>query len=94
MEYNNLIIYYFSGTGNAKNASLWILKVAEENGLKTQLINIDRFKTIDPPELTGRTLIGFCSPTHGFNLPPIVLKFIRKFPKVNNADAFILNTRG
>lgn len=94
MEYDNLTIYYFSGTGNAKNASLWILKVAEENGLKTQLINIDRFKTIDPPELTGRTLIGFCSPTHGFNLPPIVLKFIRKFPKVNNADAFILNTRG
>lgn len=93
VKYNKLIIYYFSGTGNAKNASMWILKVAEENGLKTQLINIDRFESIEPPKIIDRTLIGFCSPTHGFNSPPIVLKFIRKFPFVKNADVFILNTR-
>lgn len=92
--YDKLIIYYFSGTGNAKNASRWIRNVAEEKGLKTQLINIDRFEIIDRPDLTTKTLVGFCSPTHGFNLPPIVLKFIRKFPKVKNTDAFILNTRG
>ncbi len=93
VKYNKLIIYYFSGTGNAKNASLWILKSAEEKGLKTQLINIDRFESIERPDIIEKTLIGFCSPTHGFNLPPIVLKFIRKFPKVKNADVFILNTR-
>ncbi|MCD4729573.1 MAG: EFR1 family ferrodoxin, partial [Bacteroidales bacterium] len=56
-------------------------------------INIDRFKTVDIPELYGKTLIGFCAPTHGFNMPPIVLKFLAKFPKINNVDAFILNTR-
>jgi Pyruvate/2-oxoacid:ferredoxin oxidoreductase delta subunit len=94
LKYDKLIIYYFSGTGNAKNASRWIRKVAEGKGLKTQLINIDRFETIEHPDLIEKTLIGFCSPTHGFNLPPIVLKFIRKFPKVKNTDAFILNTRG
>ncbi len=93
VKYNKLIIYYFSGTGNAKNAASWIIKAAKKKGLKTQLINIDRFESIDPPETSGKTLIGFCSPTHGFNLPPIVLKFIRKFPKVKNTDAFILNTR-
>ena len=70
------------------------MDVAEKMGLKTQLINIDRFEEIESPDLTEKTLIGFCSPTHGFNLPPIVLKFIRKFPKVKGADAFILNTRG
>ena len=47
MKYDQLIIYYFSGTGNAKNAALWIGEIAEENGLKTHLINIDRFNTID-----------------------------------------------
>ena len=94
MKYDRLIIYYFSGTGNAKNASTWIRKVAEEKGLEIQLINIDRFETIEHPDLIEKTLIGFCSPTHGFNLPPLVLKFIRKFPKVKNTDAFILNTRG
>jgi len=94
MKYDQLIIYYFSGTGNAKNAAIWIENIAKEKGLKTHLINIDRFKTIDVPELSGKTLVGFCSPTHGFNLPPIMLKFIRKFPKIENADVFILNTRG
>jgi len=56
-------------------------------------INIDRFKTVDMPELTDKTLIGICSPTHGFNLPPIVLSFLFKMPKTKKVDAFILNTR-
>ena len=94
MKYDQLIIYYFSGTGNARNAAIWIEKVAKEKGLKTHLINIDRFKTVDVPELSEKTLIGFCSPTHGFNMPPIMIKFIRKFPGARNVDAFILNTRG
>lgn len=94
MKYDQLIIYYFSGTGNARNAALWIIKIAKKKGLKTHLVNIDRFKTIDLPELSDKTLIGFCSPTHGFNMPPIVLKFIAKYPRVKNVDAFILNTRG
>lgn len=92
--YNNLIIYYFSGTGNARNASKWIKEVAEKQNIRTRLINIDRFDTIDPPDLSEKTLIGFCSPTHGFNLPPLVIKFIRKFPRSGKADVFILNTRG
>lgn len=94
MNYDHVVIYYFSGTGNAKNAALWIAQVAEHQGVPVQLINIDRFEKINVPEIKGKTLIGFCSPTHGFNLPPIMLKFIRKFPKVKNADTFILNTRG
>ncbi|NQU84175.1 MAG: flavodoxin domain-containing protein [Mariniphaga sp.] len=94
MKYNQLIIYYFSGTGNARNAASWIINVAKEKGLKTQLINIDRFESIEIPELTEKTLIGFCFPTHGFNMPPLVIKFIRNFPKLKNNDVFILNTRG
>ncbi|MFC2097923.1 EFR1 family ferrodoxin [Bacteroidota bacterium] len=93
-KYDKLIIYYFSGTGNAKNAAIWIQNVAKKRGLKTQLNNIDRFENIEAPKLTDKTLVGFCSPTHGFNMPPIVLKYIRKFPSVKNTDAFILNTRG
>ena len=93
MHHNQLIIYYFSGTGNARNAASWIINIAKENGLKTHLINIDRFKTIELPELLGKTLMGFCFPTHGFNMPPNVLKFIAKFPKLKNIDAFIINTR-
>lgn len=93
-KYDQLIIYYFSGTGNAKNAAYWIKGVADQREVNTSIINIDRFDKIEIPKTTGKSLIGFCSPTHGFNLPPLMLKFIFKFPKVKNADVFILNTRG
>lgn len=93
-KYDKLIIYYFSGTGNAKNAAYWIKEVAEEREIDSYLINIDRFKAIEIPEITEKTLIGFCSATHGFNMPPIVLRFLFKFPSLKNNDVFILNTRG
>ena len=94
MYYEQIIIYYFSGTGNARNAAHWFMQVAETNHLQTKLINIDRFDEIETPDTTKKTLIGFCSPTHGFNLPPIMLKFILKFPRLKNTDVFIMNTRG
>ena len=65
---------------------------------KTVGNNIANYKSaeqnIDIVELYNRkdTLIGFCYPTHGFNAPPIVLKFIRKFNK-GTSDIFLLNTR-
>ncbi|MEN8119191.1 MAG: EFR1 family ferrodoxin [Bacteroidota bacterium] len=93
IAYKKLIVYYFSGTGNAKRASEWIIDVAKEQSIDVELININGFKFKKTPYLEQRTLIGLCSPTHGFNLPPIMLKFIYNFPKVNNADFFILNTR-
>ncbi|MCD4696785.1 MAG: 4Fe-4S dicluster domain-containing protein [Bacteroidales bacterium] len=94
MKYDQLILYYFSGTGNARNAAIWIENFAKKEGIKTHLINIDRFEAIDVPKLSDKTLIGFFSPTHGFNVPPIVLKFLLKFPIVKNVDTFVLNTRG
>jgi len=91
--YQKLIIYYFSGTGNAKNAAQWMIKEAQEQGINSQLVNIDQLTHVDIPETSKATLIGFCAPTHGFNMPPIALKFIWKFPRLKNVDVFILNTR-
>ena len=93
VKYTRLIIYYFSGTGNARNAAGWIREVAEENGIETHIVSIDKLEKKDLTDLSDNCLIGICSPTHGFNLPPITLRFIRELPKVKNADAFILNTR-
>ena len=58
--YDQVIIFYFSGTGNARNAASCIIQLAEEKGIRTELINIDRFEKIETPHLTDRTLIGFC----------------------------------
>lgn len=93
VKYNKLFLYYFSGTGNARNAASWIKDVAELHGIETHVFNIERIEWKDIPEITKECLLGICSPTHGFNLPPIVLKFIRKFPGAQNVDAFIVNTR-
>nr|NQU90926.1 4Fe-4S binding protein [Bacteroidota bacterium] len=91
--YENILIYYFSGTGNAKHVAQWFAKVATGVGVRATLVNIDRLGKIELPELSGKTLIGFCAPTHGFNLPPIMLKFIFRFPKRKDTDVFIINTR-
>jgi Pyruvate/2-oxoacid:ferredoxin oxidoreductase delta subunit len=93
IKYDQLLLYYFSGTGNAKMCAHWFAEKAREGGLDTHLINIDRFSEIILPEHSGKRMIGFFSPTHGFNLPPIMLKFISRFPKNIEADVFILNTR-
>jgi Pyruvate/2-oxoacid:ferredoxin oxidoreductase delta subunit len=91
--YNDLIIYYFSGTGNALTASRWIGEYAQKQGIETNLVSIDRLKEINAPPAKGKRLIGFCYPTHGFNLPWIMLKFILKFPIMKKCDFFLLNTR-
>lgn len=94
MNYDNLIIYYFTGTGNALKCSEWIIENAKSKGIKTHLIAIDRMEKIEVPQTEGKTLIGIASPTHGFNLPYTVLKFIFKLPKIENSSIFLLNTRG
>lgn len=94
MVYDNLIIYYFSGTGNALKASGWIIEKAESMGIRTFLYSIDQHRKPELPETEGRTLIGFCSPTHGFNLPWIMIRFLLRFPAKGRYDTFLLNTRG
>lgn len=92
MKYSRILIFYFSGTGNAKSAARWIIDYAKANNIESQLINISEANEIEPSDLSLHTLVGFCYPTHGFNAPPIVLKFLRKFPKAR-CDVFLLNTR-
>ncbi len=91
-NYSKVIIYYFTGTGNAKHVAGWIAEVANAKGIGTEIVNIaeiDR-KHVSPPP--PGALIGFCSPTHGFNLPPIMLHFILRFPRGVNR-VFMVNTR-
>jgi len=92
-KYQGIIIYYFSGTGNARRTAEWIAEEAEHRGVLTTLVNIEHFEIADMPPADEKTLIGFCSPTHGFNLPPVMLRFLWKFPKQKGTDVFIINTR-
>lgn len=93
-KYNKVVIYYFSGTGNAKNTAFWISDEVTKKDIEVEVINISLLSHHHLKKLEEYTLVGFISPTHGFNFPKIMQSFIYNFPKVNNCDAFIINTRG
>jgi len=87
-------IYYFTGTGNAKKAAEWIKGSFTISGQEAELYNIASRLSIEDMNVGESTLLGFCYPTHGFNAPPIVLRFLWQLPKTNNkTKVFLLNTR-
>ena len=92
--YQCLTLYYFSGTGNALSAARWIVEHARQRGLETELVNVEGLVAPAASEPTGKALVGFCYPTHGFAPPWLMLKFFFRFPRLRRADVFFLNTRG
>ena len=91
--YKNLLIIYYSGTGNSRRCAEWITEKGKESGLNTHLFSYSRYRKGPLPELSGPTLVGICSATHGFNLPHSVLKMIFRFSHYPGSDLFLLNTR-
>lgn len=85
----NVLIYYFSGTGNAKRIALWLVEFARKNKITCSLVNISKSPIPTP---TDNAHIFIISPTHGFNYPKITLDFIRRFPK-NSHKVALINTR-
>lgn len=88
-----IAIFYFSGTGNAKQIALWFSEFAATKEIQCQLQDISTtdVRTLTPPE--ADTLLMIISPIHGFNYPKITLDFIRRFPKGKN-KVILMNTRG
>lgn len=93
-NYDNVVLFYFSGTGNAKHVSAWIVEQATRRGSNALIYNIEEELDLASLHVEGKTLLGFCSPTHGFNFPPVMLHFIHSFRWHSTADVFIVNTRG
>ena len=89
----SLSVYYFSGTGNARNVARWFAETAQERDIVTETIDIAKIdrKKIEPPP--PGSLVGFISPTHGFNYPPAMMYFIFRFPRSKGNRAFVMNTR-
>ncbi len=88
-----VLIYFFSGTGNARNVARWFSEAAASRGRPVEVIDIARIdrKHIPPP--APGSLIGFISPTHGFNYPPAMVYFIFRFPRSKGSRVFLMNTR-
>ena len=91
---NSIKIFYFSGTGNAKQIAKWFSEFAVEKNIDCQLFDIatTNVKSID--YIKPDDFIIIISPIHGFNYPPIALKFICKFPKGKNRVALMCTGGG
>jgi Pyruvate/2-oxoacid:ferredoxin oxidoreductase delta subunit len=92
-SYDNLLMIYYSGTGNSKRVSEWIVQEAQNRGMKTHIASFHQFNPKDIRDFTGKTLIGFFSATHGFNMPHSMLRFLLRFKVLKGSDVFIGNTR-
>ncbi|MFB6317771.1 EFR1 family ferrodoxin [Saccharicrinis sp. FJH54] len=90
--YRSIVIFYFSGTGNAKQIALWFSERAIKKHLDCQIFDISK-TDIDKIKIIGSdALIVIISPVHGFNYPKITLNFIKHFPKGGN-NIVLMNTR-
>lgn len=92
MNYSQLQIFYFSGTGNAKNVAHWLSEAANRHHIETLTTSISATNKTSIIKPLPESLIVFISPIHGFNYPPIVLHFLRHFPKGKN-NVILMNTR-
>ena len=92
-KYDNLVMIYYSGTGNSKRVSEWIVKKAAQKGIRTYITSFNKFDPEVLSDFKGKTLIGFFSATHGFNVPHSMLAFLFRFKELKGSDVFIGNTR-
>lgn len=88
-----LQVYYFSGTGNAKNVSRWLADEYSKCNYNVETIAINDLEKRKVSKPDKNTSIGFIGPTHGFNFPPILFHFILRFPKGKGNKVMVLNTR-
>jgi Pyruvate/2-oxoacid:ferredoxin oxidoreductase delta subunit len=90
--YSNALLYYFTGTGNAEKVAEWFAASAEELNCPSRMIHISssEAKKISAPG--KNVLTGFFCPTHGFNFPPVMIRFILRFPR-GRGKVVIMNTR-
>lgn len=92
MQYRKMVLYYFSGTGNSKKVALWLNQVAALHRVDCELVNIALIDRKNRPNPDPEALVVFISPVHGFNYPPVMMHFIRRFPKGKN-NVVLMNTR-
>ena len=87
-------MFFFSGTGNARNAARWMVEAWRERHHAAEAIDLSRID-VGMIEVGPGEDIGLASPTHGFNFPPITLAFLFGFPRTAWRNRVcIINTRG
>ncbi len=89
-----LRMFFFSGTGNARNVARWMVEAWRERGHAAEAVDLAAVD-VEAVDVGPHDDIGLASPTHGFNFPPITLAFLFRFPRTTWGNRVcIVNTRG
>lgn len=91
-DFGKLVIFYFSGTGNAKQIARWFSENAVNRNIDSEIYDIAKIEPNNYPVIENQSLVFIISPIHGFNFPKITLDFIFHLPKGKN-KIVLMNTR-
>jgi hypothetical protein len=88
-----LHMFYFSGTGNARNVAHWVAQAFLARGREVEVVDLSRL-TKGKVRIGSGDELGLASPTHGFDFPPITLSFLLALPRAPARNrAHVFNTR-
>lgn len=93
--YKNVLIVYFSGTGNTRLYARNIANHFKKYDLNVDVFEYDNKLNINNIDINKYDLIGIGYPIHAFNVVKSFYLFLKTFPKINkNIDYFIFKTSG
>jgi ferredoxin/flavodoxin len=87
-------LFFFSGTGNAKQIAAWISEMAVEKNIGCQLYDIAKTDVKSIDYINSEDFVIIIAPIHGFNYSKMVLDFICRFPKGKNHVALMCTAGG
>ena len=91
----NILICYFSGTGNTKKVVQEYVKNFENLGAKVSIFSMDDGEL--KQDVSAFDYVGIAYPVHAFNAPSIVLDFAKTLKKLkleSKKPLFIIKTSG
>ncbi len=89
----NLLLYYFTGTGNSYRVASWMVEAARSQGITAQAVAIDSAQPAKELVETGQ-MVGLLCPTHAFSAPWAMIRFAVSLPAGKGRRAFCVLTRG
>ena len=93
VKYNSATICYWSGTGNSYRVATWMGEIAEENGLETKILSLEKARTTKALFAEKNNFVSLVFPTHGFTAPWHVMKFVWNLPRGNSTNVYCAATR-
>lgn len=86
---NSLDLYYFSGTGNTLLVVEKLIEIFLKNNIKVNALKIENSK---PEKIDTKKTTGLAFPVAMQSTYPFIWDFIKKLPKVNGTEIFMIDT--